>query len=103
MREWLRDVLARRPRWMNALLGFCAYMTFVYMPFDFFVKPVARDEEVWFGVVLTGSPPRPEPLHWASTAGTWLLADATWLWLAVTQRWRSRWRQPVLESAAQRA
>ena len=72
MHEWLRDVLARRPGWMNALLGFCVYMTFFYMPFDFFWKPIARDQEVWFGVVLTGFAAKAtEPLHWALyAAGT---------------------------------
>ena len=27
---------------------FCCYMTFIYMPFDMFIKPVAEDKEmVW--------------------------------------------------------
>jgi len=44
---------------------FCAYMTFIYMPFDFFVKPVADDQEVWFGYLLTGWWAKAtEPLHW---------------------------------------
>lgn len=54
MRDWLSDVLAGRPLWMNAVLVFSAYMTFVYVPWDFFWKPAAVDEEVWFGVVFTG-------------------------------------------------
>ncbi len=88
MREWLRDVLARRPGWMNALLGFCAYMTFIYLPFDFFVKPVARDEEVWFGVVLTGLAAKAtEPLHWALYAagsyGFWRMRPWLWPWAAL--------------------
>ena len=29
---------------------FCLYMTCVYLPFDMFLKPVATDREVWFGV-----------------------------------------------------
>ena len=29
-------------------------MTFIYMPFDLFFKPVAEDHEIWFGFSLTG-------------------------------------------------
>ena len=88
MRGWLEDVLARRPGWMNVLLGFCAYMTFVYMPFDFFWKPVARDQEVWFGVVLTGLAAKAtEPLHWALYAagayGFWHMRAWMWPWAAL--------------------
>lgn len=85
MRAWLRDVLARRPWWMNALLVFCAYMTFVYMPFDFFVKPVASDAEVWFGFLLRGwAAKATEPLHWAIYAagvyGFWHMRSWMWPW-----------------------
>jgi len=88
MHEWLRDVLARRPRWMNALLGFCAYMTFLYMPFDFFWKPIAHDQEVWFGVVLTGLAAKAtEPLHWAlyaaGTYGFWHMRAWLWPWASL--------------------
>jgi hypothetical protein len=70
--DW-RAELARRPAWMNALLLFCAYMTFVYLPFDLLWKPVEHDEEVWFGLVLHGwAAKATEPLHWAIyAAGTW--------------------------------
>lgn len=54
MREWLFDVFRERPWWMSATMVFCAYMAFVYMPWDIFVKPVAVDEEVWFGILFTG-------------------------------------------------
>jgi hypothetical protein len=54
MRGWLRDVFSDRPTWMNAVMAFCAYMAFVYVPWDLFVKPVERDVEVWFGVMFTG-------------------------------------------------
>lgn len=54
MRDWLRDVFRDRPAWMNALMVFCAYMTFIYLPWDFFWKPVAEDQEVWFGYMFTG-------------------------------------------------
>ncbi len=58
---------------MNALLVFCAYMTTVYLPFDLFWKPVAEDQEVWFGFMLSGWAAKvTEPLHWAIyAAGTW--------------------------------
>ena len=54
MRDWLSDVFAGRPLWMNVVLAFSAYMTFIYVPWDFFWKPAAQDEEVWFGLMFTG-------------------------------------------------
>jgi hypothetical protein len=42
MRDWLRYVTAGRPGWMNALMVFSAYMAFVYVPWDFLVKPRRR-------------------------------------------------------------
>jgi hypothetical protein len=62
---------------------FCAYMTFVYLPWDFFWKPVAVDQEAWFGVVLTGwAAKATEPLHWAIyAAGTYgLYRMRAWMW-----------------------
>ncbi|GIS19942.1 MAG: hypothetical protein CM15mP120_18580 [Pseudomonadota bacterium] len=50
----LREDWALRPWWMNGLFYFFLYMTFVYMPFDMFLKPVAEDHEIWFGFALTG-------------------------------------------------
>jgi hypothetical protein len=51
---------------MTGLMLFCAYMTFIYMPFDLFYKPVAEDAEVWFGITLYGwAAKSTEPLHWA--------------------------------------
>lgn len=62
----VKQFLKARPWWMNLLLAFCAYMTFIYMPFDMFWKPVAEDQEVWFGFLLTGwAAKATEPLHWA--------------------------------------
>ena len=52
--EKLKAIFAGRPLWMNILMVFCAYMTFIYMPFDLFYKPVDQDEEVWFGFMLHG-------------------------------------------------
>jgi short-subunit dehydrogenase len=66
MGRWLSIVFAGRPAWMNALMVFSAYMAFVYVPWDFFMKPMALDEEVWFGVIFRGAAAKwTEPLHWA--------------------------------------
>ncbi|NQZ96312.1 MAG: SDR family NAD(P)-dependent oxidoreductase [Myxococcales bacterium] len=47
------------------MMLFCAYMAFVYVPWDFFAKPAAHDAEVWFGIMLTGGWAKlTEPLHW---------------------------------------
>ena len=61
VRDWLNEFFAGRPAWMNALMVFCAFMAVVYVPWDFFMKPVARDEEVWFGIVLRRPGPRSSP------------------------------------------
>ena len=88
MRDWLREALGRRPVWMNALLVFCAYMAFVYVPWDLLAKPVALDEEVWFGVRLHGwAAKATEPLHLAIYAagayGFWHMRPWMWPWAAV--------------------
>ena len=63
--ETVRQDWQRRPVWMNLIFYFCLYMTFLYMPFDLFFKPVAEDEEIWFGFTLTGWWAKAtEPLHW---------------------------------------
>jgi hypothetical protein len=77
-----------RPRWMNPIFYFCLYMTFVYMPFDLFFKPLASDHEIWFGIALTGWWAKgTEPLHWAIyTAGAygfWRMKAWMWPWAAV--------------------
>lgn len=65
MSEKLKAFWSARPWWMNMLLAFCAYMTFIYMPFDLFYKPVEQDQEVWFGLMLTGWWAKATaPLHW---------------------------------------
>ena len=70
MNNWLREVFRNRPWWMNAVMVFCAYMTFVYMPFDVFLKPVEVDGEVWFGVLFTGWTAKWLALpHWIVYAG----------------------------------
>jgi short-subunit dehydrogenase len=88
MRDWFRERLATRPWWMNALMLFCAFMACIYMPWDFFVKPVARDAEAWFGFLLRGWGAKlTEPLHWAIYAagayGFWRMRAWMWPWAAV--------------------
>ena len=81
--DWLRRWLAPRPWWMNALMAFCLYMTFVYLPFDLFVKPVAIDDEVWFGWKVHGWVAKAtEPLHWLIYAlGAYgFLRMRRWMW-----------------------
>jgi uncharacterized protein len=66
MGDWLRLVFRGRPWWMNALMVFCFYMAVVYVPWDFFLKPVHEDKEAWFGFLLHGWAAKlTEPLHWA--------------------------------------
>jgi hypothetical protein len=85
--DW-RSELRRRPWWMNALFGFCLYMTFIYMPFDVFWKSVDSDDEVWFGVRLHGWQAKlTEPLHWliymAGAYGFWRMRPWMWPWAAL--------------------
>ena len=82
-REW-----QRRPWWMQLLFGFCVYMTFIYLPFDLFLKPVAEDEEIWFGFMLHGWWAKAtEPLHWAiygaGAWGFWKMRPWMWPWASV--------------------
>ncbi len=35
-------VFQGRPHWLIGLLVFCAFLAFVYVPWDFFFKPVAE-------------------------------------------------------------
>jgi len=81
--EW-----AKRPWWMNLIFGFCVYMTFIYLPYDLFWKPVAEDQEVWFGFLLEGwAAKATEPLHWAiygaGAYGFWKMKSWMWPWAAV--------------------
>ena len=86
--EKLKAIFAGRPLWMNVLMVFCAYMTFIYMPFDLFYKPVDQDEEVWFGFMLHGWWAKAtEPLHWLIYGGGMygLLKMKSWMfpWAAL--------------------
>ena len=88
MWQTLRSNLAQRPWWMNAVMAFCAYMAFIYMPWDIFIKPVAVDQEVWFGILFTGwAAKATAPLHWlvyaAGTRGLWLMKRWMHPWATV--------------------
>ena len=77
-----------RPWWMNGILLFCAFMTFIYLPWDIFIKPLDQDQEVWFGVLFTWWAAKFGALiHWAVYgAGFWgFLHMKSWLhpWAAV--------------------
>lgn len=85
--DW-RAELRRRPWWMNLVFGFCLYMTFVYVPYDFVAKPVAVDDEVWFGVAVHGWAAKlTEPLHWliygAGAYGFWRMRSWMWPWASL--------------------
>ena len=61
---------------MNGLLLFCAFMTFIYVPWDLLLKPVSEDQEVWFGFMFTGWAAKATAIpHWliygAGTLGFW--------------------------------
>tara|TARA_B100000959_G_scaffold182039_1_gene190347 strand:+ start:706 stop:1080 length:375 start_codon:yes stop_codon:yes gene_type:complete len=73
---------------MNALLLFCAFMAFFYVPWDFFFKPLAVDEEVWFGFLLRGWAAKlTEPLHWliylAGSIGLWKMKPWVFPWASL--------------------
>lgn len=84
MRRHLHKFRAR-PLWMNGLLLFCAYMTFIYVPWDLFIKPLAEDEEVWFGLLFTG---------WWAKAGAvlhWLVYGAGFWGFLKMRSWMHPW------------
>ena len=84
----IRAEWAKRRWWMNLIFLFCLFMTFIYLPYDLFTKPVADDEEVWFGFVLHGWWAKSTGLlHWlvygAGAYGFWKMAHWMWPWAAV--------------------
>jgi len=88
LEHWWRAHLQRRPAWMNALMLFCIFMAAIQLPFDFFGTPVARDEQVWFGIVLHGWAAKVGELaHWlvyaAGAYGFWHMRSWMWPWAAV--------------------
>ena len=54
MSDWLSELFRGRSWWMNGLMVFCGYMAIIYVPWDLFIKPVAEDREVWFGILFSG-------------------------------------------------
>jgi len=67
---------------------FCAYMTFIYLPWDVLLKPLSEDQEVWFGLLFTGWAAKVGGLlHWyVYGAGFWgFLKMRTWMfpWAAL--------------------
>ncbi len=77
--------LERRPLWMNGLLLFCMYMTFIYLPWDIFIKPIGEDQEVWFGLLFTG---------WAAKLGGvlhWFVYGAGAYGYLRMKRWMHPW------------
>ena len=84
----VREDWHSRPWWMNLIFYFCVYMTFIYMPFDLFLKPVEEDQEIWFGFTLTGWYAKAtEPLHWIiyglGTYGFWRMKTWMWPWASI--------------------
>jgi hypothetical protein len=78
--EW-----AKRPWWLNLILLFALYMTFIYSPFDVVFKPLADDEDVWLGLVFTGWGAKIGGIaHWivygALAWGLWRMRPWAW-WL----------------------
>jgi short-subunit dehydrogenase len=86
--HWWRAMTRRRPWWMNLLMYFCMYMAFIHIPIDFLFTPLARDEQVWFGIVWRGLAAKiGELAHWAVFAagafGFWHMRTWMWPWAAV--------------------
>ena len=81
-------IFVGRPLWMNGVFAFCAYMTFIYLPWDVFVKPIAEDEEVWFGVLFYGWMAKiGGVIHWfvyaTITYGLWDMRPWVRLWISI--------------------
>lgn len=77
--EW-----AKRPWWLNLILLFALYMTFVYSLFDVVLKPLAEDEDVWLGLMFHGWAAKVGGVvHWVVYAalawGLWHMKR--WVWL----------------------
>src|SRR5262245_50130556 len=58
---------------MTLALGLCLFAAVVWLPYDLLFTPLARDEEVWFGVTLRGWGAKAgEVAHWVVYAvGAW--------------------------------
>jgi hypothetical protein len=84
----LQPLFEGRPRWINTLMVFCFFMTFIYMPWDLFIKPAKIDQEVWLGIMFTGWAAKVAGVpHWAVYAagayGFWRMRPWMWPWAAV--------------------
>ena len=81
--KWFLRERACRPWWINLLFLFCIFMTFVYCPWDLFIKPTFNDEEVWFGVMFYGSTAKILAVpHWIIYVMGYLgfKRMSTWMW-----------------------
>jgi len=83
----IAEFLRRQPLSVGGTYLFCLFMTFVYLPYDFLLKPLFRDvstaQEVWFGFMLRGIEAKlTEPLHWAIYAALTLgfYRERPWVW-----------------------
>lgn len=94
MREWLYDVFRERPWWMSATMIFCAFMAFIYLPWDLFVKPMAEDQEVWFGVLFHG--------FWAKVLGIphWFIYAAGVYGFRRRRPWMAFWAPAYVAQVA---
>ena len=85
MIERLKENLAKRPHWINAVMLFCFYMTFIYLPWDIFIKDLAFDQEVWFGILFYG---------WLAKIGAllhWFIYSAGAYGLWKMKKWLHPW------------
>ncbi len=83
LQQWTRAQLARRPWWMNVLMVTCALLAGVLVPLDLLHTPLARDEQVWFGIMLYGWAAKLGELahlavYAAGAYGFWHMR--TWMW-----------------------
>ncbi|MCP5349279.1 MAG: hypothetical protein R3F41_07885 [Gammaproteobacteria bacterium] len=73
---------------MSVVMLFCAYMAFLYVPWDFLSKPVTQAQEVWFGILLSGwTAKATEPLHFliylTGALGFWRMRSWMHPWAAL--------------------
>jgi short-subunit dehydrogenase len=88
IKSWWKAQRERRPWWMNLLFFFCLYVAVIHIPLDFFGTPVARDEQVWFGIVFRGWLAKLLTIpHWIvyglGAYGFWRMRPWMWPWAAV--------------------
>ncbi len=76
---------AKRRWWLNLILLFSLFMTFLYSPFDVVFKPLPQDQDVWFGYMFHGWQAKVGGMvHWVVYAalawGLWTMKSWAW-WL----------------------